>query len=60
MPAYKQRLFDHECQEPGCDRKATFRVFNSFNGLVGRFCGPHANKKIDEMNAPRGLGRKTN
>lgn len=50
MPAYKQRIYDPDCQEPGCLRRATFKVFNTWNGFVGKFCGPHADKAIARLN----------
>ena len=52
MTAYKRALGDPDCQEWGCARKATFKVFNSANALVGKFCGPHANQAVDRLNRP--------
>ena len=52
MPAYKRSLEQPQCQEWGCTRKATFGVFNSANGMIGKFCGTHADKAVARLNEP--------
>lgn len=50
MPAYKQPIGASDCQEWMCTRKATFKVFNSANALVGKYCGTHAAKVVEMLN----------
>lgn len=54
MPAYKQSI-DTQCQwEPGmrCAKRARWTVYDTTNGLRGRYCTRHAEHLVRDLNAP--------
>lgn len=53
MPAHKRELARTRCVHPGCDKKATFEVYNTFNSPVGCYCSPHADSMVSRLNTPR-------
>ena len=44
--AAHSRPFNTYCTEPGCYRRATEEVFNTFNARQGVYCKTHAAKRV--------------
>lgn len=51
MPAYMLPVGTAKCEHPGCTRKATHRVFNTWNALQGHLCSQHAHQLVKTLNA---------
>lgn len=54
MPAHKRPIRVWSCNQESCSRKAIFEVYDTFNRLIGRFCGAHADGKVSRLNQPKG------
>ena len=37
------------CEEPGCRALAREEVFNTYNDALGKFCKPHAARRVAEL-----------
>ncbi len=49
MPAYSLPL-KVSCDKRGCPKRATYKVFDTWNGERGIFCAPHAQQWVKEWN----------
>lgn len=50
MPAYRVPL-ETICMIPGCRKRATEEVRNTYNERCGHYCKRHAVQRVQEMNA---------
>jgi hypothetical protein len=51
MPAHKRPIREWQCNDHNCLRPAKFEVYDTFNRLMGRYCGVHANQRIERLNS---------
>jgi hypothetical protein len=49
MPVYKVPL-KISCDEPSCFKRATHKVFDTWNSEQGKFCAVHAERWVEEWN----------
>ena len=47
--AYRLHIVPSRCPFADCSGKATFEVFNQYNGSIGKYCGAHAKQKEDTI-----------
>lgn len=62
MPAYSVPL-ETICIMPGCRKRATEEVRNTYNERCGHYCTQHAAQRVQELNAyleriPRSASRR--